>query len=80
MSQQDRERAEAFRRRVREAIDRADRIFWARIAEGFPEAGSDLLPSEARKKWDRISEESVYTWLMWNFPGGEEILRDIAKL
>lgn len=75
-----RERAEELRDRAKDALHFADLAFWAKIKEFFPEVESGELPPEAVDELARAQEKTLYHWLRWNYPDGEEIMGDIAKM
>jgi hypothetical protein len=75
-----RERAEALKARARDAMHDAEQVFWAKMAELFPEVTHGDFPPDATFAWHDAMERALYTWLRWNYPDGEEILDDIAKL
>lgn len=72
-------RAEAFRQRMKEALDSADDAFWAVIAKSFPEVETGDFPPDAVRAWDDAMGKSLYTWLQWNAPGSEALLNRIMK-
>lgn len=67
-SPRDSEAARELRGRIKRAIERADREFWAEIAKSFPELKSGDFPSDKALEWREAVDNAVYWWLDWNHP------------
>lgn len=66
---------EALRKRIEKAVEDADLAFWAEIAKAFPQATSGDFPPDATFAWNMARDQAVYTWLMWNYPDFEKIIK-----
>ncbi len=54
--------------RIKKAIQEADLLFWATIADQFPEITSGDFPPDAHFKFGRAQEDAVKLWIKYNFP------------
>jgi hypothetical protein len=58
----------AIEERVLTAKQAADQVFWAKVAELFPEATTGDFPPDAHLMWVTAVESSIRTWVRINVP------------
>lgn len=69
-----------LRRRLDQALQKADAAFWAEIAKAFPEVKSGDFPPDLTARWTKDIGDAVLQWMLTNHPNARAIERYISDV